>query len=60
MKAWIKRYITEESGQTTTEYGLLLGFLGLAVVVTLAAMRGNVGTLFTKANDALNNAANNL
>jgi Flp pilus assembly pilin Flp len=60
MLVMLKKMIRDEAGQTTTEYGLLLGFLGLAVVATLALMRGNIGSLFNKANDSLNNAANNI
>jgi len=47
------RMLHDEGGQTTTEYGLLLGMLGLAVVVTAAAIRGNLRSLFSKVDTEL-------
>lgn len=52
----LKELIRDEGGQTTTEYGLLLGILALAVVAILFGMRGSLKNLFSKANTALENA----
>jgi pilus assembly protein Flp/PilA len=52
----LKELIRDEAGQTTTEYGLLLGILALAVVAILFGMRGSLKNLFGKANTALANA----
>jgi pilus assembly protein Flp/PilA len=52
----LKELIRDEAGQTTTEYGLLLGILALAVVALLFGMRGSLKGLFTSANTALSNA----
>ena len=53
----LKEMIRDEGGQTTTEYGLLLGFLGLAVVATMAVMRTSLRGIFTGASDELTAAS---
>ena len=53
----LKEMIRDEAGQTTTEYGLLLGFLGLAVVTTLALIRGSLRGIFTGASGELSDAS---
>ena len=39
MWAILKEMIRDEGAQTTTEYGLLLGFLALSIIIPLAGMR---------------------
>jgi pilus assembly protein Flp/PilA len=46
----IKNLLVEEKGQGMTEYGLVLGLIAVAVVVTLVALRKEIITIF---NDVL-------
>jgi pilus assembly protein Flp/PilA len=52
----MKALLTEEQGQGMTEYGLVLGIIAVAVVGILVAMRGQITTLFEKAQTALTDA----
>jgi pilus assembly protein Flp/PilA len=46
----IKNLLVEEKGQGMTEYGLVLGLIAVAVVVTLVALRTEIIKIF---NDVL-------
>lgn len=41
------RLLKEEDGQATTEYGLLVGLLVIAVIAAVAAFGGNLATIFS-------------
>lgn len=43
----IKNIVVEESGQGMTEYGLVLGVIGIGAIVALVALRDQIGTLLT-------------
>ena len=53
----LKKFWNEEEGQDLIEYALLLGFITLAVVGALTAIRGNLDTLWGNAQSAINQAA---
>ncbi len=53
MRTAIKRLITDESGATLVEYGLLLSLVALAAIVAMSTLGSKVSHLFT-------NAANDL
>jgi Flp pilus assembly pilin Flp len=53
----LKKFWNEEEGQDLIEYALLLGFITLAVVGALTAIRGNLDTLWGNAQNAINQAA---
>jgi pilus assembly protein Flp/PilA len=42
----LKGIVIEEKGQGMTEYGLVLGLIAVAVVVTLVALRGEIIKIF--------------
>ncbi|MDF2947791.1 MAG: pilin [Bacillales bacterium] len=43
----LKGLVVEEKGQGMTEYGLVLGIIAVAVVGSLALLRGEIITMFT-------------
>jgi pilus assembly protein Flp/PilA len=43
----LRGLIVEEQGQGMTEYGLVLGIIAVAVVGSLALLRGEIITMFT-------------
>jgi len=45
--------LTDESGQSMVEYGLILGFIALAVVLTVAALGPRVSKMFENAANKL-------
>ena len=53
MWAILKEMIQDEAAQTTTEYGLLLGFLAAGIILPLAGMRDGLRGIFEAANEAL-------
>ena len=42
----IKGLLIEEEGQGMTEYGLILGLIAVAAIVTLTALGGSISDLF--------------
>ena len=49
----IKRFVSEEEGQTLVEYGLLVSLIALVVIAVLSALGKRVQTVFNVANNAL-------
>ncbi|EEG78402.1 Flp family type IVb pilin [Dethiobacter alkaliphilus] len=47
MKNLMMRLVREEKGQGLAEYGLILVFVALAVIVGLTAVGTNLNTLFS-------------
>jgi Flp pilus assembly pilin Flp len=45
-----------ESGQTTTEYAILLGFLAIAIIIALFFLRGVLRSLFSQAASSVSQA----
>ena len=45
--------IREEKGATAVEYGLLVGLIAVAIIVTVTALGGKLNGLFTSVKDAL-------
>ena len=43
----------EEKGATAVEYGLLVGLIAVAIIVTVTALGGKLNGLFTSVKDAL-------
>jgi pilus assembly protein Flp/PilA len=46
----------EEKGATAVEYGLLVGLIAVAIIVTVALLGDQLNTLFTKITDELGKA----
>ena len=49
----IKRFITEEEGQTLVEYGLLVSLIALVVIAVLTLLGRKVQTVFNVAQNAM-------
>ena len=47
-----------ESGQTTTEYAILLGFLAIAIIIALFFLRNVLRSLFSQAASSVSGAPN--
>jgi pilus assembly protein Flp/PilA len=48
--------IREEKGATAVEYGLLVGLIAVAIIVTVGILGGQLNDLFTKITDKLGTA----
>ena len=51
----IKNIIVEEQGQGMTEYGLVLGVIGIGAIVALVALRDQISTLLGNIQDKIFN-----
>ncbi|WP_087972493.1 Flp family type IVb pilin [Oceanobacillus rekensis] len=49
----IKGLFIEEKGQGMTEYGLILGLIAVAVIVTLSLLGDQIGNIFKGLTDQL-------
>lgn len=50
----------DEKGQTTTEYGLILMIVSIAVIGILVVAAGSLNELYTTAGDAVHTAVENI
>ncbi len=50
----------DEKGQTTTEYGLIMMIVSIAVIGILVIAAGSLNDLYTTAGDAVHAAAENI
>jgi pilus assembly protein Flp/PilA len=48
--------VSEEKGATAVEYGLLVGLIAVAIIVTVGILGGQLNTLFTKITEQLKTA----
>jgi pilus assembly protein Flp/PilA len=46
-------YITDRSGATGIEYGLIAALIGIVILITLTLVGGNMGANFLSINTAL-------
>lgn len=53
----MKRFVKDESGATAIEYGLIAGFVSIAIIGVLTTVGTNLTTLFTNIGSALADAA---
>ena len=51
----LRRLFKEEEGQGMVEYGLIIGLVAIVLIAALVAMRGGLGNLFGKVEEAVNN-----
>jgi pilus assembly protein Flp/PilA len=49
----VKNLFTDEKGQGMTEYGLVLGVVGVGAVVALVALRTQITTLLNNIKDKI-------
>jgi pilus assembly protein Flp/PilA len=53
----IKAFISDESGATAIEYGLIAGLVAVAIIAALTALGGSLDTLFSNVASTVNTAA---
>jgi pilus assembly protein Flp/PilA len=53
----MKVFAADESGQGMVEYGLIIGLVAIALVVTVTALNGSLTLIFTRISSVLNTAA---
>jgi pilus assembly protein Flp/PilA len=53
-----KRFLTDASGATAIEYGLIVGLIFLAIVASMASLQGSLENTYTKISNAVANAGN--
>jgi len=49
----VKNFINDEKGQGMTEYGLVLGVIGIGAIVALVALRTQIQTLLTNIKESI-------
>jgi pilus assembly protein Flp/PilA len=49
----LKRFITNESGATAIEYGLIAAGISVAIIATVQALGGSLNTTFTAVQTAI-------
>ena len=49
----VKHFIADESGATAIEYGLIAAGISVAIIATLAGIKTNLVSTFTKVQDGL-------
>lgn len=57
-KSTIYQFVSDESGATAIEYGLIGALVSVAAIIAMTALGGNLETLFTEVSGYLSNAAN--
>lgn len=56
MKASIKLFLNEESGQDLIEYALVAGLIGLAAVTAMSSLSTKISTAFNSVGSQLTSA----
>jgi len=57
MQAFFNRLLREEVAQDLAEYGIALAVIGLVAGAAAIIIAGDVGTLWSRANSVIDNAA---
>jgi pilus assembly protein Flp/PilA len=53
LQTFLRRFSRDESGSNALEYGLIVGFVSLAIVAGASAAGTALGTMFTKIGTAV-------
>ena len=53
MKDVLKKFLTDESGATAIEYGLIAALVAVAIVGALSTLGGSLSSMFGKVNSDL-------
>jgi pilus assembly protein Flp/PilA len=54
----IKSFLTDESGATAIEYGLIAALVSVAAIAALQALGNSLDNLFTEVSNSLDDAVN--
>ena len=49
----LKRYLTDESGATAVEYGLIVGLISIAIMVVVGTIGDQIGNAFEQITEEL-------
>ena len=49
----IRKFAKDEEGATAVEYGVMVGLIAVAIIITVAAIGTQLNTLFTTIKDCL-------
>ncbi len=55
----IKSFLSDESGATAIEYGLIAALVSVAAIAALGSLGNSLGTMFNSVADELGGAVNN-
>lgn len=53
----IRNFVNDEEGATAVEYGMMVGLIAVAIIVTVAAVGTQLNVLFTKIKTCITSAA---
>ena len=53
MRNFVKRYLSDESGATAIEYGLIAALIAVAIIATVTSVGTKLQTTFTSVSGAL-------
>jgi pilus assembly protein Flp/PilA len=56
MKNLFARFVSDESGATAIEYGLIAAIVGVGIIVSLGTLKTALVTTFNSASTAMTNA----
>ncbi len=57
MKTLFSRFVSDESGATAIEYGLIAALVAVAIITALTTLGTDLGSIFGKVSTELQNAA---
>jgi len=55
MKTLVARFVSDESGATAIEYGLIAAIVGVGIIVGLTTLKDGLNGLFVRVNTNLGN-----
>ncbi|APF38671.1 Flp family type IVb pilin [Chelatococcus daeguensis] len=58
MKMLFSRFVSDESGATAIEYGLIAALVAVAIITALTTLGTDLGSIFGKVSGELQKAAN--
>ncbi|MCS6627558.1 Flp family type IVb pilin [Roseibacterium beibuensis] len=53
MKKFISKFMSDESGATAIEYGLIAALIAVVIIAAVTALGTNISTAFTDVSDAI-------
>ena len=53
LKKFISKFMSDESGATAIEYGLIAALIAVVIIAAVTALGTNISTAFTDVSDAI-------